>query len=181
MAGVSILQHFEGCKWDLISGSWFRALVWIVTWIVFGIICYGANWGVIWGFIGFLGVVPLYLICFLLTVAKNVLDRKTGDALEHTDIKTFAGLEDCPVLSLGGAEEIQTAVRKVSEVVFGNSAKKQSLSNHDAEQDVNSAQTEHVNFASQDIMSQQADQLQADQTIEKIINNGDLESGNECR
>ena len=180
MAGMSILQHFEGCKWNIISGSWFRALIWIVTWIVFGIVGYGANWGIIWGFIGFLFVLPLYLLCFSLTAAKNILNTRASQADNQSDCEKFIGLEDCPVLTLGGASEIQTAVRKVSQVVFGN-IKKQCLSNHDVEQGTNSQQTEHVNFVSQDSISQQADQLQADQTIDTIVNNHDSENGNECR
>ena len=180
MAVISILQHFEGCKWNLISGSWFRALLWIVTWIVFGIIGYGANWGVIWGFIGFLFVMPLYLLCFSLTAAKNILDTRTSEADNQTDCQKFVGLEDCPVLTLGGASEMQTAVRKMSQVVFGNN-KKQSLSQHDVEQGANLQQTEHVNFASQDVISQKTEQLQADQTIDTIVNNGDSDTGNQCR
>jgi len=87
---LAFLQHFQGSKWDVISGSWFRAFCFVMFWMLFGVFGYAANWGI---FSGFFGLCWVDLLCLILI---------------------FVSVDDeCPVLQLdirpAGAE--QTSVR----------------------------------------------------------------------
>jgi len=87
---LAFLQHFQGSKWDVISGSWFRAFGFVMFWMLFGVFGYAANWGI---FSGFFGLCWVDVLCFVL-IFVSVDD-------------------DCPVLQLdirpAGVE--QAAVR----------------------------------------------------------------------
>jgi len=68
---LAFIQHFEGSKWDLISGSWLRTFLFILFWNLFGVFGYAANWGV---FMGFVGVCWVNLLYFFLVFAASGID-----------------------------------------------------------------------------------------------------------
>ncbi|ETO13761.1 hypothetical protein RFI_23608 [Reticulomyxa filosa] len=45
-AFLAFSQNFHGYKWDLLTGSWMKCLIFILFWNIFGVIGYAANWGV---------------------------------------------------------------------------------------------------------------------------------------
>jgi len=72
MSILAFIQHFEGSKWDLISGSWFRAFLFTLFWNLFGVFGYAANWGVVMGFYGVCWVNLTYFILIFITPRGDV-------------------------------------------------------------------------------------------------------------
>jgi len=76
---LALFQHFKGWKSDVISGNILKVLLFEVFWILFGVIGYAANWGVIVGLTGilWLGVLDL-LMMFLAGAEEPVLQFDLG-------------------------------------------------------------------------------------------------------
>jgi len=72
MSILAFVQHFEGSKWDLISGSWFRAFLFTLFWNLFGVFGYAANWGVVMGFYGVCWVNLTYFVLIFITPRNDV-------------------------------------------------------------------------------------------------------------
>jgi len=72
MSTLAFIQHFEGSKWDLISGSWFRAFLFTLFWNLFGVFGYAANWGVVMGFFGVCWVNALYFIMICISPSNDI-------------------------------------------------------------------------------------------------------------
>lgn len=72
LSTLAFLQHFQGSKWDVVSGSWFRACCFIMFWMLFGAFGYAANWGAFIGFIGICWVDVLYFILIFISVDDEV-------------------------------------------------------------------------------------------------------------
>jgi len=72
MSILAFIQHFEGSKWDLISGSWFRAFLFTLFWNLFGVFGYAANWGVVMGFYGVCWVNVLYFVLIFITPRNDI-------------------------------------------------------------------------------------------------------------
>jgi len=72
MSILALIQHFEGSKWDLISGSWFRAFLFTLFWNLFGVFGYAANWGVVMGFYGVCWVNLTYFILIFITPRNDI-------------------------------------------------------------------------------------------------------------
>jgi len=70
-AFLAFCQNFHGYKWDAISGTWMRCLMFIIFWQLFGVIGYSANWGVFVGLWGILWLGILYSILVLVKLLKG--------------------------------------------------------------------------------------------------------------
>jgi len=89
---LAFLQHFKGSKWEIISGSWFRAFCFIMFWMLFGVFGYAANWGVFSGFFGLCWVDALCFILIFISVDDDCpvlqLDIRPAGAEQPTGVRS---------------------------------------------------------------------------------------------